>query len=119
MRSVFGDPIARCEICEEMSELRMEIEGLTRDLKSSREDFATMAAKRLCVEKVEGQRDRLLRALDAASGYLLNAKIDLEAGVRKRTAIQTIEGGLKVVRDALVLAGSENSTDATANHASP
>lgn len=43
----------------------------------------------------------LLVALQAASGYLLNAKIDLETGAPKQTAIQTIEGGLKVVRAAL------------------
>lgn len=43
----------------------------------------------------------LRTALSAASGYLLNAKIDLETGAPKRTAIATIEGGLKVVRAAL------------------
>lgn len=37
----------------------------------------------------------------AACGYLLNAKIDLETGAPKRTAIATIEGGLKTVRAAL------------------
>jgi hypothetical protein len=44
---------------------------------------------------------RLRRALDAAAGHLLNAKIDLETGAPKSTAIRTIEGGLKTVRDAL------------------
>jgi hypothetical protein len=43
----------------------------------------------------------LLAALKAASGYLLNAKIDLETGAPKRTAIATIEGGLKLVREAI------------------
>jgi hypothetical protein len=43
----------------------------------------------------------LYEALEAASGYLLNAKIDLETGAPKATAIRTIEGGLKVVRAAL------------------
>ena len=40
-------------------------------------------------------------ALEAAAGYLMNAKIDLETGAPKRTAIATIEGGIKVVREAL------------------
>lgn len=46
----------------------------------------------------------LLSALESASGYLLNAKIDLETGAPKRTAICTIEGGLKVVRAAIAKA---------------
>jgi hypothetical protein len=46
----------------------------------------------------------LLAALNAASGYLLNAKIDLETGCPKATAIATIEGGLKVVRAAIARA---------------
>ena len=43
----------------------------------------------------------LLKALGAAEGYLMNAKIDLETGCTKRVAIQTIEGGLKIVRAAI------------------
>lgn len=43
----------------------------------------------------------MLAALNAAAGYLLNAKIDLETGAPKKTAIATIEGGLKVVRAAI------------------
>ena len=46
----------------------------------------------------------MLEALNAACGYLLNAKIDLETGAPKRAAIQTIEGGLKVVRAAIARA---------------
>lgn len=53
-------------------------------------------------ERVSAQE--LLAALEAASGYLLNAKIDLETGAPKRTAICTIEGGLKVVRAAIAKA---------------
>lgn len=43
----------------------------------------------------------LLEALLAARGYLLNARIDLETGAPKRTAIATIDGGLKLIGDAL------------------
>lgn len=43
----------------------------------------------------------LLEALKAVSGYLLNAKIDLETGAPKKTAVATIEGGLKIARTAI------------------
>ena len=43
----------------------------------------------------------LEKALSATAGYLLNAKIDLETGAPKRTAIMTIDGGLAMVRAAL------------------
>lgn len=39
--------------------------------------------------------------LRAAIGYLLNAKIDLESGCTKTTAIKTIEGGIKRFRAVL------------------
>lgn len=52
----------------------------------------------------------VLAALKSASGYLLNAKIDLETGAPKRTAIQTIEGGLKVVREAIDAAVTDVET---------
>ena len=45
--------------------------------------------------------DELAAALGKAQGYLLNAKIDLETGATKATAIRTIEGGLKLVVAAL------------------
>lgn len=43
----------------------------------------------------------LLAELEAMCGYLLNAKIDLETGCPKATAIRTIEGGLKRARAAI------------------
>lgn len=46
----------------------------------------------------------ILAALRAASGYLLNAKIDLETGATKKAAIATIERGLRVVETALTSA---------------
>lgn len=45
--------------------------------------------------------DTLVQALEAANGYLLNARIDLQTGCTKATAIRTIDGGLKLVREAL------------------
>jgi len=46
----------------------------------------------------------LLAALSAAKGYLLNAKIDLETGAPKRTAIATISGGIRMIDAALAKA---------------
>lgn len=51
----------------------------------------------------------LLHALKAAAGYLLNAKIDLQSGAPKRTALQTIEGGLRLVEVALEKVEPNNS----------
>lgn len=49
----------------------------------------------------------LAKALRAASGYMLNAKIDLEIGRTKQTAIYTLEDGLNMIRAALKAAGLE------------
>lgn len=46
----------------------------------------------------------MLAALKAASGYLLNAAIDLETGAPKKTALATINGGLDLVRAAIAKA---------------
>lgn len=57
--------------------------------------------------EVTRQRDEAVAALRAAEGFLFNAKIDLETGCPKRVAIGTIEGGIKRVRRALVIAGGQ------------
>jgi hypothetical protein len=51
---------------------------------------------------------RLRAALSAAAGYLTNAAIDLQTGAPKKTALNTIEGGLKIVRAAI--AGENGET---------
>jgi hypothetical protein len=43
----------------------------------------------------------LIDALKAAKGYMLNAKIDLETNAPKRTAINTLNGGLDMVDAAI------------------
>ncbi len=55
------------------------------------------------VEAATALRERaaLRVALKAAAGYMTNAAIDLETGAPKRTALATINGGLKLVREAL------------------
>lgn len=42
----------------------------------------------------------LLKALEAAVGYMSNAKIDLECST-KAAAIRTLDGGLNIVREAI------------------
>lgn len=53
------------------------------------------------IEALAAENAALREALGAAIGYLLNAKIDLETGARKSTAIATIDGGLRRARAAL------------------
>jgi hypothetical protein len=60
------------------------------------------------IVKAVNSHDHLVKALEASCGYLLNAKIDLETGATKATAIRTIEGGL--LRAKAVLAIIEEST---------
>lgn len=40
---------------------------------------------------IEAEREELA----AAVGYMMNAKIDLETNTRKKTAINTLEGGIR------------------------
>jgi hypothetical protein len=47
------------------------------------------------------QRHALRKALAVAQGYMTNAAIDLETGAPKKTALATINGGLKQVREAI------------------
>jgi hypothetical protein len=42
-------------------------------------------------------------ALSKALGYMMNARIDLETGETKATAIRTLQGGIKVANEALSL----------------
>lgn len=59
------------------------------------------AANATFIVKSANAHDDLVKALSACVGYLLNAKIDLETGATKATAIKTIEGGIKQAREAL------------------
>jgi hypothetical protein len=61
------------------------------------------------VDQYRAENDQLLAALKAAGGYLMNAKIDLETGAPKRTAIRTIEGGLSLVEAALARAAQRSN----------
>ena len=75
-----------------------------RDRDNTEDEFA------LCLEAAEtiaslSERIRELEeALRASAGYLRNAKIDLETGATKATAIRTIDGGLKRVEAGLTQA---------------
>lgn len=79
----------------------------------SPEDEGRAATKRLLDRAVtaEAEIERLRAELSAATGYMLNAKIDLETGAPKRTAITTIEGGLRRARAALPPADTMTGED--------
>lgn len=65
----------------------------------------------ICAEPVpakDGPLSKRLAALKASLGYLLNAKIDLETGAPKKTAIQTLDGGIARVRAALTNIDGQN-----------
>jgi len=47
--------------------------------------------------------ERLRKVCRASGGYLMNALCDLSGNTPKRTAIMTVEGGLKMLRDAGVI----------------
>jgi hypothetical protein len=51
--------------------------------------------------ELRAENERLQKALSASVGYLMNAKIDLETGAPKRTAIRTIEGGIAAAKNSL------------------
>ena len=82
-----------------IAELRAEIERL-RAGGCARDQTTTQ----YCAEAVglAAEVERFRGELSAATGYMLNAKMDLETGAPKRTAITTIEGGLRRARDAVL-----------------
>lgn len=49
----------------------------------------------------------LYEALAKAKGYMLNARIDIETGTKRSTAIATLDGGLKMIDAALKSARGE------------
>lgn len=53
------------------------------------------------IRRAEQDNKRLREALGKCTGYLLNAKIDIETGAPRKTALATIEGGLNMARAAL------------------
>ena len=66
-----------------------------------------VAAAKARIAQLEARNAEMLAALKAATGYMLNAKIDLETGAPKRTAICTIDGGLAMLRAAIANAKGE------------
>jgi hypothetical protein len=73
---------------------RLQAGGCARD-QATTQYCAEAAALAAEIERLRGE-------LSAATGYMLNAKIDLETGASKRTAIATIEGGLRRARAAVL-----------------
>lgn len=62
-------------------------------------DLAEEAAA--AIEARDSRIAELEAELSASLGYMLNAKIDLDTGAPKRTAMATLEGGIRRVRTAL------------------
>jgi len=52
----------------------------------------------------QAHADGLLEALEAATGYMMNAAISLEAGSNKRSAINTLNSGIERARAAIAAA---------------
>lgn len=52
----------------------------------------------------------MLAALSAACGYLTNAHIDLTTSTPKTTTLRTIEGGIKLVKEAIAKATTPATT---------
>lgn len=77
--------------------------GTTATDKSS----AVIAGDRSTVNADKAIIAELIRALEVAGGFMRNAKIDLEIGAPKATAIRTISGGINMVRDVLAIAKAE------------
>lgn len=50
----------------------------------------------------------ILAEMKAAAGYMRNAKIDLETGATKATAIRTIDGGLRRLEAAIAKFGAQS-----------
>ena len=61
----------------------------------SQEEFANVC------RDYEAEIERLRSELSSAIGYMMNARIDLETGCTKKTAICTISGGITRARAAL------------------
>ena len=55
------------------------------------------------IAELESARESLVCALEAALGYMMNAKIDLETGTAKGTTIATLTGGISTTRATLAL----------------
>lgn len=69
------------------------------------------------ITRLRAELEQAREALKSAQGYLRNAKIDLETGCPKRTAIQTLDGGLRLVDAALSSSPGESApTPSEADH---
>lgn len=85
-----------------------ELEKLAKDVRYSQplneyvqasERFNRTA--RTAVPALIAEVRRLRGALSCSVGYMMNARIDLETGCPKKTAVQTIQGGIDKARAAL------------------
>lgn len=61
----------------------------------------SLAVAKTTIDTLTRRVAELEGELSASLGYMLNAKIDLDTGAPKRTAMTTLEGGIRRVRTAL------------------
>jgi len=89
--------------------LRAYISALTKDIEKTKQTAAghyvtwqcTEAGLREEITVLESDNKRLREAVKGALGYMRNARIDLETGAPKRTAVNTLGGGITMVEAAL------------------
>lgn len=65
------------------------------------EPTTPLAAALARAEAAEAREKELQKHLSAALGYMLNAHIDLATGAAKKTAMDTLDGGIARIRAAL------------------
>jgi hypothetical protein len=93
------------DLAAHLNELAADIEKLFRRDDLVWADHLRAAALRL--SELERENARMRAELSAAVGYMMNARIDLETGCTKATAIKTISGGIDRARAALAGSGEK------------
>jgi len=96
--------IIRCPHgCDDtITTLRAEVERLTGERDKARVSHSNLilngSAK---INAAIARAEKAEAALSGSIGYMMNAAIDLETGAPKKTALATINGGIKMARAAL------------------
>ena len=70
--------------------------------RSAQQELTNMTDDTIPERDVE--RVALVRALEAALGYMMNVRIDIVTGTNKGTTVATLSGGIIRTREALALA---------------
>lgn len=103
-----GNPIAFFPIGRTDAEHTLALrsaEFAARARKDVPDLLSALVAATARAEAAEAEAKRLREWLSSAKGYMLNAKIDLETGTKKKTTIDTLTGGLRLIDAALAKGG--------------